>query len=285
MTIKHVRARSILFLLSILIVYAASGCRAATPTPTRVPVSIRIGGSDSMQWLARDLATAYHQARPYATVTIQVSNSDNGLKELARGALDLALSSRALTADDLARRPVHVIEIARDGIVLIVHPDNPLEGVTREQVSKIYAGEIINWSEFKIPPPGETDPIQVVSREGTSGTRRVFEEMLLTGRRITSTALLQSGEGSVQSYVNTHPNAIGYVSFMGWKNKPQARVLNIDGVSPTLDTIQDGSYPLIRPIYLVVPDDANTDLSAFVDWVQSQDGHAVITSRAAAPEK
>lgn len=282
MGIKRVRAG--LLLRFILLAATLSACRA-TPTPTALPVSIRLGGSDSMQWLAHDLATAYHQAHPNVTVSVTVSNSDNGLRDLARGSLDLALSSRPLRADDLNRRPVRVVEIARDAIVLVVHPDNTLAGMSRDQISKIYSGEIINWSSLKIEPPAGVEAIQLISREASSGTRSVFEELFLTGRRLSLTSLVLSSEHSVLYYVSTHPGALGYVSFDGWLNYSEGRVLAVDGVTPSLASIQDGTFPLIRPLYLVVPKDSSADLTAFAEWVTSPAGRAVISTRAATSKK
>ncbi|MGB8645659.1 MAG: phosphate ABC transporter substrate-binding protein [Anaerolineae bacterium] len=270
-------------LAAVLFLVVLPACHA-TLTPPHPPVTIRVGGADAMQTLAHDLATAYHQTHPYATINIQPSNSDNALRQMSLGGLDLAFISRHVQADEITHRPARIVEIARDGIVLVVHPSNPLTALSRQQISQVYAGDIINWNDLKVSPTGDSSPIQVLSREGGSGTRSTFEALLMTGLRVTPTALVQSSERDILSYIATHPNAIGYISFSNMPTNLQLHLLNIDGIAPTLETIQSGSYPLMQSLYLAIPNDIGNDTSDFVDFIQSPQGQTVIATRAAPPQ-
>ncbi|MGE5139045.1 MAG: phosphate ABC transporter substrate-binding protein [Rudaea sp.] len=269
-------------LLLPLLLGVVYGC-SPTPTPTPAPVTIRIGGADSMQFLARDLATAFHDAHPNVTIDVQPTNSNTGLLELARGSLDLALVSRNPRADELQPRRAKAVEIARDAIVILVHPSNLLSDLSREQATGIFAGEIINWSELRIEPPNGADAIEVISRESGSGTRAVFEQLLMRGHRTTPAALVRPGTPRVLDYIQSHPAAVGYASYSAWKNAGALRALSIGGVSPTLDTIQNNSYPLAQPLYLAVPSNAGPEVDAFVDFCDSAEARMLISGRMAPP--
>ncbi len=266
---------------------ALLACRA-TPTPPHPPVKLRIGGADSTQLLARDLADAYHQAHAYASVEVSITNSATGLRELAQGSLDLAWVSRNPRADELTHPRARAVEIARDGIAIIVHPSNPVKNVSREQLAEIFSGEVLNWSQLSSTvtvtttvAAAQTDAIQVVSREQGSGTRAEFEQQVMQGRRVTLTALIQSTSRDVRGYVAANPNAIGYISFNLLKNNAQIRALAINNIEPTLDTIQASRYPLMQTYYLIVPHETSPDVSDFVDFVLSASARSLILSRMA----
>ncbi len=273
----------------LLLIFCASliACRA-TPTPVRTPVQIRIGGADSTQLLARDLADAYHQAHAYASVEVHTTNSSTGLRELAQGMLDLALVSRNPRADELSHPRARAVEIARDGLAIIVHPSNPVKNVSREELAQIFSGEILNWSQLTSPVTVTTtvtannaDAIRVISREEGSGTRADFERQVMQGRRVTLTALIQSTSRDVRAYVAANPNAIGYISFNLLRNTTQVRALSINHVEPTLETIQSSTFPLMQTYYLVVPSEISPDVSDFVDFVLSTSTRSLILSRMA----
>ncbi len=260
---------------------ALASC-AATPTPVHPPVAIRLGGSDALQLVAGDLAEGYQQLRPYAHVDVRMTDSSSGLIELAQGRIDLAFASRNPTAQQLKQIPAHAVEIGRDGLVLVIHPSNPLSGLTRDQLGRVFAGDVLNWSDLTgRKPGGGADAIQVVSREQGSGVRTVFEQAILAGRRVTLTAIVQPSEQDVLDYVSANPAAVGYVSFNIWHNGSQTRALAVDQVAPTLESIQTGRYPLMCTQYLIVPDAAGPDVADFANYAVSADGQSLIASRMA----
>jgi phosphate transport system substrate-binding protein len=270
--------------LALLVSSAALQACSQTDSTPHPPVILHVGGSDSMQLLARDLGDAYHQAHPYATVELRGGNSTSALAEFARGSLDIALVSRNPRSDELKQPPARVVEIARDGIVVVVHPSNPLTKLSRDDLAKIFSGEILNWSALTgQASKGSDDSIQVISREEGSGTRSVFEQNIMTGRRVTLTALIQPSSRDVLKFVESNPNAIGYAAFNLWNRNSTARVLSIDDVAPSLASIQSSTYPLMQTYYFVVPVEASPDIADFVDFVLSPLARKVISSRAALP--
>jgi phosphate transport system substrate-binding protein len=274
----------LLLCLALFIFSAAFEACSQAPSTPHPPLILHIGGSDSMQLLAHDLADAYHQSHPYSTIEIRGGNSTSALAEFALGSLDIALVSRNPRSDELKQPPARVAEIARDGIVVVVHPSNPLTNVSRDQLAKIFSGEVLNWSDLGVQASSGSDgPIQVISREDGSGTRSVFEQNIMTGRRVTLTALVQPSSHDVLKFVESNPDAIGYAAFNLWRGNSTARVLSIDNVSPSLASIQSSAYPIMQTYYFVLPIKANPDVTDFVDFVLSPSGRNVISSRAAAP--
>lgn len=237
-----------------------------------------------MQLLAHDLADAYHQSHRYVTIDFLGGNSRSGLAEYARGSLDIAMVSRGPRSDELRQPPSRAVEIARDGIAIVVHPSNPIQNVSREQLAKIFSGEFSNWSDLASGPvPAGDGSIQVISREQGSGTREVFEQTIMAGRRVTLTAIVQPSSEDVLGYVESNPNAVGYVAFNIWNGNSTTRALSIDNVSASIEKIQSSTYPLMQTYYFVLPLKAGKDVEDFVDFVLAPDTRETITPRAASP--
>ena len=165
------------------------------------------------------------------------------------------------------------IAIAQDGIALVVHPQNALGELTLAQVRDIFAGRILDWEGIR----GTPGDIVVVSREDGSGTRAVFEGVVMGEKRVTLTAIVMPSSEAVVEYVAGHPTAIGYVS-MSYLS-PQVRALQIEGVSPTPETVQSGVYPLRRPLYLLTGQEPKGEVKAFIEFTSSPAGQAIVKQR------
>jgi phosphate transport system substrate-binding protein len=271
---------SLAFLLSSA---ALEACSPALSTP-HPPVILRLGGSDSMQSLAHDLADAYRQTHPYATIEIHGGNSSSGLAELARGSLDIAMVSSSPPADELRRPPARAVEIARDGIAVIVNPSNPVTNLTRDQLAKVFSGALLNWDDLSGQEVRSgNDLIQVVSREDGSGTRRVFEQTIMTGRRVTLTSLIEPSSLQVLKFVESNPGAVGYAAANLWRGNSKARALSIDNVVPSIQSIHTSAYPLMQTYYFVLLINSGPEVADFVDFVLSPLARGLISARMAPP--
>jgi phosphate transport system substrate-binding protein len=155
----------------------------------------------------------------------------------------------------------------------VVHPQNAVGGLTLPQARDIFFGRILDWEEIG-GIPGE---IVVVSREDGSGTREVFEEMVMGEKRVTLTAIVIPSSEAVIEYVARHPTAIGYVS-MGYLS-PEVKALPVEGVSPTPEDVQSDAYPLTRPLYLLTGQEPAGEAKAFIEFVLSPAGQAVVEQR------
>jgi phosphate transport system substrate-binding protein len=175
--------------------------------------------------------------------------------------------------------PVVAFPIGQDGIAVIVHPENDVESLTTAQLRDIYQGWTGNWSEVG----GVDRPITVFSREDGSGTRAEFESLVMGDRRTTRTAQLVPSSAAAMTAVAREPGGIGYVS-MSYLDE-RVRALPINDVQPTAENVLNSTYPLRSFLYIVglrepdgsEPDDAH--YRAFIGWVQSAEGQAVVARR------
>jgi len=145
--------------------------------------------------------------------------------------------------------------VARDAIAVVVNPSNPVSRLTLQQISDIYTGKITNWREVG----GEDRPIVLLSRESNSGTYVYFlENAIRLGKKSDllfspDTLLMPSSEG-ISTEVRQNPNTIGYdgLGYVTSDQKMIAVATNSAGpyVLPSVKTVNDGSYPIARPLYM-----------------------------------
>ena len=232
-------------------------------------------GSTSVDPLAQKLAQAYKEINPNVEIEIQAVGSSAGIKAALDGSATIGMSSRELKDEEIAEGATPLI-ICRDGIAVAVNPENPVQNLTKEQVQKIFMGEISNWKEVG----GNDEEILVVSRESGSGTRGAFEEILkiekeVEGKKISgliANALQAEGTGAVKANVASKANAIGYVS-LGYIDET-IKTLQVEGADATAENIIAGSYPVARPFVFVTKGEITQTDQAFLDYVMSAQGQA-----------
>lgn len=262
---KNKIIRLILFLLSLLTeFFIISGCGRKQYQSTHC---ITIAGSTSVQPFAEKLAELYMEKHPSIRINVQGGGSSAGIQSVKSGACQIGTSSRHLKDDELS---LNAVLIAKDGIVIIVHPKNPISNLTMEQIRKIFSGKITNWQEVG----GTLAPITVVTREEGSGTRSAFEEMVMKGEEFIDSAIVQDSNGAVREIIATDKHAIGYISFgiLDERVKP----VNIDNIEPTLDNMHSGKYPLVRPFYFVTNGQPEGIVKDFIDFVLSEKGQKAL---------
>lgn len=256
----------LLFLLSSL---AATAC-VATPTP-RTTTRIRLVGSDSMLWIAQALSNNYSQQHPEVTFLTDVSNSESGLHAASTFSQTIGMVSRTLKASEL--NGTRAVVVGRDGLAIIVNPQNPINAIMRSQITQVFSGEILAWPTGSLA--GQS--ITVVSREEGSGTRNAFEAMAMTNKRVTYTAIVMPSEAAVVDYVAQHADAVGYVSMAGLT--PQVRAMTIDDVGLSPQTIESQQYPFVRTLTFVIPAEPSPALQSFIDYVLSSEGQSIVGQR------
>lgn len=245
-------------------------------------------GSDTMVNLALAWAELYQNQHPNVRISVTGGGSGTGISALLSNTVDIANASRAIKEEEITTAQAANIEpveyvVARDAIAVIVHPDNPVQQLTLEQVAAIYKGEIVNWNEVG----GEDRPIVRLSRETNSGTHVYFlEEVIRLGSKedksifSANTLLLPSSEGIIAE-VSDNPNAIGYDG-LGYIT-PEVKVLAIrkqEGdayVLPSVATVNDGSYAISRDLYMYAPESVAQAVKDYLDWVYSIEAQQIVT--------
>lgn len=239
---------------------------------------IIITGSTSVASIVEEMRNEFEANNPDVSITYTGTGSSAGVEDAINAVNDLGVASRALKDEEIANGAEFEV-FAWDGIAVIVHPDNEVSELTIEDVLNIYSGEITNWSEIG----GVDAPINLMSREASSGTRGAFEE--LTGLEdvgMTDDHAEFSSNGSLQIAVAGDENAVGYVSFTYIDDTIKA--LKIDGGEPTTEEVLSETYPLARPFNVVINEDNYSDVAkAFVEFMLSAEGQEIVVSEGGIP--
>jgi len=264
-------------------------CRSAAQQQEEAAFYLQNKGSDTMVNLALAWAERYQQENPQVRISVTGGGSGTGIAALMNGTVDLANASRQMKEEELAQAqqagysPMEFV-VARDAIAVIVHPQNPVDHLTLEQISLIYRGKINNWSEVG----GEDRPIVRLSRETNSGTHVYFlETVLRLGNKddktifSADTLLMPSSEGIIAE-VSDNPNAIGYdgLGYVTADVKTIAVSADPNGpfVLPSVETVNNGQYPIARDLYMYTLQNPPTGLvKAYLDWLLSPSGQAIVT--------
>lgn len=252
-----------------------------TEAPSNDPIelsgNVAANGSTSMEAVIIGLQEGFKSVQPGITVGYTGSGSGAGITGVLEGSCDLGLSSRALSDEEKAEGAVENI-VAKDGVAIIINPENPVTDLSTEQVAKIYTGEITNWSEVG----GEDAPIAVLGRDAASGTRGAFEEIL--GIEDKCVYLNEyASTGDVVGNVASNPNAIGYASLSAVDETVTAVAIN--GVVPTEETVADGSFEIQRPFVIVTVEGAELSpaAQAFLDYALSAEAAPIIEAAGVVP--
>ncbi len=232
---------------------------AQTPSQTALQGKVSTNGSTSVEKVMGALIESFREVEPGITVTYDPTGSGAGLEAASNGTADIGLSSRGLK--DSEKENLTEIVVARDGIAVVVHPDNPVENLTVEEIASIAKGEITDWAQVG----GGQEKIAFIGREAGSGTRGAFEELTETTDQCQYTQELTS-TGAVIAAVSTTPGAIGYVSLSAVEDG--VRSVQVGGVPCSEETVLDGSYPIQRPFVFAVKTDEplSEAAQAFVDF-------------------
>jgi phosphate transport system substrate-binding protein len=245
------------------------GCSGSLSTEAE-PITLRIAGSTSMRPVLEELAETYQANHPNVQFEIRGGGSTMGLQDLRAGKSDIAAVSWQAEGKPVSSN-VLAVPIARDGLLILVHPKNKTLGLTLLQLRALYRGETQDWAALGGPA---TEPV-IVSREDGSGDRKAFESLVMSGDRVTLNALVMPTAQAVVDYVARHQAAVGYVSMAQLRD--DVRALPIEEVAAAPEQVQAGVYHLGRLLYLYVNDPPSPAVRDFLDFALSTAGQAIIT--------
>jgi phosphate transport system substrate-binding protein len=280
-------------LIALLMVVLLAGCsQSGASNPGATPNSsayIQNKGSDTMVNLALAWAERYQQEHAQVRLSVTGGGSGTGITSLLNGTVDIANASRAITAAEIQTAKTNGFEpveytVARDAIAVIVNPENPVQHLSLQQISRIYRGDIKNWREVG----GDNRPIVRLSRETNSGTHVYFLETVIRlgnskDKTIFSadTLLLPSSEGIIAE-LRDNPNAIGYDG-LGYVT-PEVKVIAVgkqDGgpyIMPSAATVNDKTYPIARDLFMYTHGRPSQAIKNYLDWVVSPEAQQIVTN-------
>jgi len=262
-------------------------CRPAQEAAGAPGVAIQNVGSDTMVNLALAWAEAYQARHPDVRIAVTGGGSGTGIAGLINGTVDVANASRRMKPEEVQAAQANGIApvehvIARDAIAVVVHPSNPVDNLTLQQLSDIFSGRITRWPEVG----GEERPIVLLSRESNSGTHVYFlEQVVRLGDQNAKTlfspdTLLMSSSEGISAEVRQNPNAIGYdgLGYVTADQKVIAVAAQPGGpfVLPTVETVNSGAYPIARDLYTYTAGEPQGTIAEYLAWILSPEGQAIV---------
>jgi phosphate transport system substrate-binding protein len=235
---------------------------------------IVLEGSTTVLPIAQKAAEVFMQANPGAEIVVRGGGSGVGIASIMDGTCDIADSSRPIKDAELQRavtngKDIKAHIIAMDGIAVIVNNENKLDGLSKKQVQDIYIGKISDWSEVG----GIPGKIVVISRDSSSGTFEAFGTLALDGKKVRADALMQASNQAVASTVLRTPGAIGYAG-LGFLTG--VKVLTLDGVEPSKETVLTGKYKFGRPLFMYTNGAGEGLVKEFIDFVKGPQGQKLV---------
>jgi phosphate transport system substrate-binding protein len=286
--------QSALFLLFVLLMAGAIGCRPAPTAADSADIglnrAIQHKGSDTMVNLSLTWAEAYRVVEPTVSIAVTGGGSGTGIASLLNGTVDMANSSRDITQRELDAAAASGIDVQEfivsiDALAVIVHLDNPVEQLTLAQLAGIYTGRITNWREVG----GRDAPIILLSRESNSGTHVYFLEEVVRGGDKNNrdlfapqTLLMPSSVG-ITSELRRNPNAIGYEG-LGYVDLAHEKVVKIGRtdagpfVPPSVATAAAGDYPVSRDMYIYTAGTPTGEIARFLEWILGPEGQTIVAT-------
>jgi len=245
-------------------------------------------GSTTLLPLAEKWREEYNREHPEVRIAVSGGGSGTGIRALISGTAGIANSSRDISAEEVEQAKAAGVDpvehvVAHDGIAVIVHPSNPIEAISLEQLSEVFSGQVGDWSALGV---GDVGPIEVVSRDSASGTYESFKELVITmggeeeGRDYAASALKQTSNQGVLALVGQTKAAIGYVG-LGYLDD-SVKALSViplgesSATAPTSSNVMDGSYPISRALYVYTNGEPSGDLKDYLDWIKGPEGQRIV---------
>jgi phosphate transport system substrate-binding protein len=244
-------------------------------------VSITLKGSDTVLPLAQMEAEKLMGKDSSVSVSVVGGGTGVGITALLEGTTDIAMASRDLKTEEAlqfkdAKKEIEKTLIAYDALTVIVHPDNKVGQLTREQIEKIYTGEIKNWKEVG----GEDLKIVAYSRESSSGTYEYFKEEVLDDKNYASDILSMPATGAIVQSVGQTKGAIGYIGLAYQSKSVKQLSVSYDQgktfVAPSIASAKDKSYPISRPLFFMYEKVNAEKVKAIIEFTTSVEGQKIV---------
>ena len=233
-------------------------------------------GSSTVAPLAAEIGKRFEALHPGVRVDVQSGGSSRGINDARAGLADIGMVSRALKPEE---SDLSSFTIALDGIGIIVNRVNPVESLDERQIIRIFTGRITNWREAG----GRDAPITVVNKaEGRSTLELFLQYFGLQNSAVKPHVVIGDNQQGIKT-VAGNPDAIGYVSIgaaeYAAEHGTPVKLLPLGGAAATVENVRNGSFPLFRPLNLVIRTDAAGMASAFIDFARSEQVHDLVAAQ------
>jgi phosphate transport system substrate-binding protein len=246
---------------------------------------LSIKGSDTLgAKLVPQLAESFKSAgNKGVKFEIAAEGSATAFPALANGTAQIGMSSRKVKDEestDCRTKGVYLKEhpICHDMICVIVNKNSPLAKLTKDQVAKIFTGQIKDWSEIG----GAPGQISLYTRNTSSGTYKDWQKLAMGGRDYPSSSLKMAGNEQIAQEVAKNKNGIGYVG-LAYSKSSGVKALSVEGVEPVAANAK--KYAYARLCYLYAPDKPSAEADAFMKYVESGAGQDIVRKAGFIPAK
>ncbi|MGE9214103.1 PstS family phosphate ABC transporter substrate-binding protein [Exiguobacterium aurantiacum] len=241
-------------------------------------------GSSTVFPIMEAVAEEYSAEQPDVEVTVGVSGTGGGFKRFVTGETDFSNASREIKEEEAAEAEKNGVEytqlaVALDGLSLVVNPENDwAQDITIDELNKMWTDpNVKTWKDVRSDWPDEE--ISFFSPGKDSGTYDFFNEAVLEDTDIREDAQLSEDDNVLVTGVGGTKGAIGFFGYAYYiENKDTLRAMNVEGIEPTTDTINDLSYPLSREIYTYVNNASLKDKPQVADYTRFLNENAAALS-------
>ncbi|CUS32035.1 Phosphate ABC transporter substrate-binding protein, PhoT family [Candidatus Nitrospira nitrosa] len=256
------------------------GSATAQANQDQLSGKLVITGASTLAPLITEIGKRFESLYPNVRVDVQTGGSSRGVADARQGLADIGMVSRAMKDEE---KDLYAFPVARDGVGIILHKDNPIRTLTDEQVVAIYTGKIINWKDVG----GKDAPIAVVNKAEGRSTLEVFLHYFrLKNTDIKAQVVIGDNEQGVKTVAGNR-NAIGYVS-IGTAEYDESqgvpiKLLPTGGVAASTETVRNRTFPMSRPLHIVTRTPPVGLAKTFIDYAQSRAVHDIITQQSFVP--
>src|SRR5256886_3300075 len=235
--------------------------------------------------LVPQLAEEFKAQHPGTTFSIAAEGSTTGIAAIIDGTAQIGMSSRPTKPEEIAAAKVKGVNfketiVAYDGIAVIVNSANPVKSLTKKQVEQIFTGDVTDWSAVG----GSSGKISAYTRNTSSGTYSEFKELAMKKRDYAPGSQKMAGNEQIASEVGKNPAGIGYVG-MAYTKAGGVKVVSIDGATPSIQSVQNHSYPYWRPTFYYPNAEPGGVAKTFVDFTLSSVGQKIVNQVGFVPIK
>jgi phosphate transport system substrate-binding protein len=245
-----------------------------------------IKGSDTLgAKLVPQLSEAYKATHPGVSFSIAAEGSTTGIAAIIDGTADIGMASRSafpteISAASAKGKTLKPTIVAYDGIAIIVNTANAVTKLTKKQIEGIFTGAITDWSAVG----GAAGPISIYTRNTSSGTYSDFKGMAMEKKDYAPSAQKMAGNEQIASEVGKNPNGVGYVG-MAYLNAAGVKAVAVNGVMPSIATVQNLTYPISRKTFYYTNGDPTGEAKSFLDFTLSPEGQKIVAQVGFAPVK
>lgn len=220
-------------------------------------------GSSTMTPLVKEIAKRFEVMYPGVSIEVQAGGSGRGIADVRQGRADIGMASRPLKDDE---QDLFGFAIARDGVCIILHRDNPVKSLTNRQIVDIYTGMITNWKKVG----GRDAPITVLNATAGYSSAELFTHHFnINHSEIKANRIVGDNPTRIKA-VSENPNAIVYVSVGEAERKAQGgapiKLLPVEGVAANSRNVRSGDFPISRPLLLVTSSLPRGLAKAFIEF-------------------